>query len=91
MSDISKIKLPSGQEFTIKDATARDSMEVKSNKVTALDSASTDSQYPSAKAAYDMVQAAIASIAIPSRYNATTNPNGYLTLSDLPIYDGSVT
>jgi hypothetical protein len=27
---------------------------------------------------------------IPQHYNATTNPTGYLTLSDLPIYDGTV-
>ena len=28
---------------------------------------------------------------IPQVYNATTNPNGYLTMSTLPIYDGSYT
>ena len=32
----------------------------------------------------------IASDSIPQRYNSSTNPNGYLTLADLPIYDGSV-
>jgi hypothetical protein len=27
---------------------------------------------------------------IPQPYNATTNPTGYLTINDLPIYDGTV-
>lgn len=29
--------------------------------------------------------------AIPSAYDASTNPNGYLTLATLPVYDGSYT
>lgn len=28
--------------------------------------------------------------AVPQRYNASTNPTGYLTISDLPVYDGTV-
>jgi len=53
--NISKIQLPSGDEYLIKDSTARDEMEVKANKTTVLNSSSTDSQYPSAKAVYDMI------------------------------------
>lgn len=30
------------------------------------------------------------SISVPQPYNATTNPTGYLTINDLPIYDGTV-
>ena len=58
MADIQKIKLPNGSEYNIKDATARSEMEVTSHKVTAIDSAATDTQYPSAKAVYDAIQAA---------------------------------
>lgn len=29
-------------------------------------------------------------IAIPQPYNATTNPTGFLRITDLPIYDGTV-
>lgn len=36
------------------------------------------------------VDTAISNISIPQRYNASTNPTGYLTISDLPIYDGTV-
>jgi hypothetical protein len=36
------------------------------------------------------VGTAISNISIPQRYNASTNPTGYLTISDLPIYDGTV-
>ncbi len=36
------------------------------------------------------VDTAISGISIPQRYNASTNPTGYLTISDLPIYDGTV-
>lgn len=57
MADIKKIKLPNGTEFDIKDETARSQMEVSANKVTSINSASTDSQYPSAKAVYLAVQA----------------------------------
>lgn len=57
MADIKKIKLPNGSEFDIKDETARNAMEVSANKVTAIDSSSTDSQYPSAKAVYLAIQA----------------------------------
>lgn len=34
------------------------------------------------------VKAAIPTV--PTAYNVSTNPNGYLTMSDLPIYDGTV-
>ena len=61
MADIKQIKLPDGSVLNLKDSAARDSMEVKSNKVTALNSASTDSEYPSAKAVYDLVS----SISVP--------------------------
>lgn len=30
------------------------------------------------------------SISVPQPYNATTNPTGYLRITDLPIYDGTV-
>ena len=56
MADIKQIKLPSGSAYNIKDETARDQMEVKSNKVTSISSSSTDTQYPSAKAVYDAIQ-----------------------------------
>lgn len=78
MADIKKIKLPNGSEYEIKDETAREQMEVKSNKITALDSASTDSQYPSAKAVYDMIQTASAKI----QYTFTdTDSNGNIVIS----------
>jgi hypothetical protein len=35
------------------------------------------------------VDNSIAAISVPQRYNASTNPTGYLTMSDLPLYDGS--
>lgn len=58
MAEIKQIKLPNGTVLDLKDATAREQMEVKSNKTTTLNSSSTDSQYPSAKAVYDMIQSA---------------------------------
>lgn len=58
MADIKQIKLPDGSVLNLKDATARDQMENKSNKTTVLNSSSTDSEYPSAKAVYDLVQSA---------------------------------
>lgn len=58
MADIKQIKLPDGSILNLKDATARDQMENKSNKTTVLNSSSTDSEYPSAKAVYDLVQSA---------------------------------
>lgn len=85
MADIKKIKLPNGTEFDIKDETARSQMEISANKVTSIDSASTDSQYPSAKAVYDAIPT------VPTNVSSFTNDAGYLTLSTLPIYDGSVT
>lgn len=30
------------------------------------------------------------SISVPQPYDATTNPTGYLRITDLPIYDGTV-
>ena len=36
------------------------------------------------------VDNAVAGITVPQRYNASTNPTGYLTINDLPLYDGSV-
>lgn len=36
------------------------------------------------------VGTAISNISIPQPYNASTNPTGYLTINDLPIYDGTV-
>lgn len=78
--NISKIQLPSGDEFLIKDSTARDEMEVKSNKTTVLNSSSTDSQYPSAKAVYDMIQSAGAA-AVQYTFEDTDN-NGNIVISE---------
>lgn len=36
------------------------------------------------------VDTAISGISVPQPYNATTNPTGYLRITDLPIYDGTV-
>lgn len=36
------------------------------------------------------VDTAISGISIPQPYDATTNPTGYLRITDLPIYDGTV-
>lgn len=58
MADISKITLPSGDIYNLKDASARSDLagkEVTSNKVTSLSSTSTDAQYPSAKCVYDII------------------------------------
>ena len=58
MADISKLTDLNGDEYDIKDATARTSLTGKedtSNKVTSLSSASTNTQYPSAKCMYDIL------------------------------------
>jgi hypothetical protein len=36
------------------------------------------------------VDDSISGLTIPTAYNATTNPTGYLTINDLPTYDGTV-
>ena len=36
------------------------------------------------------VDTAISGISVPQPYNASTNPTGYLRITDLPIYDGTV-
>lgn len=51
---IKQIKLPNNTVYDIKDAEA----EEKVNKTTVLNASSTDTQYPSAKAVYDLVQSA---------------------------------
>lgn len=60
--NISQVTLPNGDTYLFKDQTARDTMELEANKVTALSSASTDIEYPSAKAVYDAIVAASAAI-----------------------------
>lgn len=52
-----------------------------SNKTTTLSSASTDTQYPSAKCVYDN---------IPTNVSQLNNDSGYLTLGTLPIYNGGI-
>ena len=64
MADISKIQLPNGTSYNIKDKTSGYITGISSSDVT------TALGY--------------------TPYNST-NPNGYLTLSTLPIYDGTVT
>ena len=58
MADISKVTDLNGDSYDIKDATARSNLtgkEDKSNKVTTISSASTDTQYPTAKCMYDII------------------------------------
>lgn len=60
MGELSSITLPDGSSYGFKDAVARGALEGKesvSNKTTAISSASTDAQYPSAKCVYDLVGA----------------------------------
>lgn len=64
MADISKVKLPNGTEYDIKDASAR--------------------------ASYAALASAVASISVPTNVSAFTNDAGYITINDLPIYDGRV-
>lgn len=79
-NDIKQIKLPNGTVLDLKDAYARDQMEVKSNKTTTLDASSTDSQYPSAKAVYDLVQSAGAAAV---QYVFTdTDSNGHIVITE---------
>lgn len=71
MADIKQIQLPDSSIYDIVDAKA----ERTANKVTSLSSSSTDTQYPSAKAVYDAIQAGGGGGSSPVTY-AFTDPNG---------------
>lgn len=59
MGSINKIKLPSGEIYNVEDIRVQNKEDV-SNKVTSISSSSTDTQYPSAKCAYDAINPSIA-------------------------------
>jgi hypothetical protein len=64
----------------------RANVEMKSGKTFTLASDPTANLQAATK---QYVDNSIAAISVPQRYNASTNPTGYLTMSDLPLYDGS--
>ena len=70
MADIKQIQLPDSSIYDIVDAKA----ERTANKVASLSSSSTDTQYPSAKAVYDAIQAGGGGGSSPVSYTFT-DPN----------------
>ena len=65
--------------------------EDSSNKVTAMSSNSTDTQYPSAKAVYDSLVLKANSSDIPSKTSDLTNDSGYITISSVPTKTSDLT
>ena len=49
----------------------------------------TSSDYDTYIASKKYVDDLVSAISIPQPYNVSTNPTGYLTINDLPLYDGS--
>lgn len=88
--------LSTNKFVTPNDKTNWDSKEDTSNKVTTIDSTSTDTQYASAKAIYDLVSSASGGGGVNVEYLETTAQNGrgnifvYSTIKK-GLYIGSVT
>lgn len=86
MADISKIQLPNGTSYDIKDgrisnndiASWNDANYLAWNDVSKELRVNKSGVYTTVLEQSDM------------RYNSSTNVNGFLTLADLPIYNGSV-